>query len=154
MPVAPVETSLLEILSPIDGDWNNVLTYVASDPVDHWHMYDVAQASAGFSQELLNIDCTMGLWIHMTENTTLTIHGTPLVDINIQLYTGWNMVGYPVQNENNYTVAELKMETGANIVEGFNSSAEYKVSELPDSYVLQKGEAYWVYVPADIIWMP
>ena len=95
----------------------------------------------------------MGLWIRATVNTNLTVSGIQSVGVNIQMYAGWNLVSYPVQDDNNYTVADLKTDTGAEKVEGFNSSVAYQLSVLPDSYILKKGEAYWIFLPADIIWI-
>ncbi|MEW5937079.1 MAG: hypothetical protein AB1665_04575 [Candidatus Thermoplasmatota archaeon] len=71
----------------------------------------------------------------------------------INLYAGWNMGGYPVRNDSSYTVGNLKAATGATHVEGSSAAATYKTSVLPESYVLQRGEGYWLCVPADTIWI-
>ena len=37
----------------------------------------------------------MGVWVHMTTAGTLTVAGSIPTTTNIQLYQGWNLVGYP-----------------------------------------------------------
>ena len=149
-PLVQSNTSILTVLSSIDGQWDRALYYDATDASNHWKSYNVNYAG---TQTLYDIDHTMGFWLHMTNDTTLTVNGILPENVNVQLYAGWNMVGYPVQDDNNYTVADLKADTGADIIEGFNSSALYDISQLPDSYVLKKGEAYWVHLTSDAVWM-
>ncbi len=154
IPLVRPDTSIQTTLSTIDGDWNIIQYYDASNISDHWKIYDIAQAAAGLPQDTSNIDITMGFWLNATTNTILTVYGTPSINVRVQMHAGWNMVGYPVDDDSAYTIADMKADTGAMIVEGFNSSAEYGLSELPDSYVLAKGEAYWVNVANDIMWVP
>ncbi|MCK4758219.1 MAG: Ig-like domain-containing protein, partial [Thermoplasmata archaeon] len=149
-PLVQTNTSILAVLSSIDGLWDLVQYYDATDASDHWKTYDINKPSV--LNDLWNIDHTMGFWLHVTDNTNLTVYGMPPENVSISLYAGWNMVGYPVQDDGNYTVADLKADTGATIVEGFDPAEEYDTKVLDDSYVLKKGEAYWVFVPADTTW--
>ena len=152
LPLVQANTSILTVLSSIEGQWDYVQYYDATDTSDHWKSYDINKPA--ILNDLWNIDHTMGFWLHVTNDTTLTVYGTPPVNASVQLYAGWNMVGYPAGDDSNYTVADLKADTGATSVEAYNSSAEYGTKVLDDSYVLKKGEAYWVNVPSDIIWTP
>ena len=69
----------------------------------------------------------------------------------VPLKTGWNLVGYPSLTP--LDIATALAGTGYDRpVEGYNSSAQYYISPLPDTYQMQTGEGYWVHVPADVIW--
>ncbi|MCK4267047.1 MAG: hypothetical protein KAX31_07175, partial [Thermoplasmata archaeon] len=70
----------------------------------------------------------------------------------IDLYAGWNLVGYPARDDLSYNVTQLMADTGATGVEGFNASAPYRIQVLPGDYVLQIGEGYWVQVASDTTW--
>lgn len=59
---------------------------------------------------------------------------------------------YPAKNDASYTVNQLKTATGATVVEGFAPTQTYRLVTLPNSNVMKKGRAYWVYVPADATW--
>ena len=51
-----------------------------------------------------------------------------------------------------YTVYDLKMDTGALRVEGYDPSPPYHLRVLGDAEVLLAGEGYWVRVEADVEW--
>ena len=127
-----------------------VLYYDATDAGDHWKSYATFKPSS--LNDLWDIDHTLGFWLRTTTDTNFTVYGLLPGNVDISLYAGWNMVGYPVQDDTNYTVGDLKFDTGADIVEGYNSSAPYEISVLSDSYVLKKGEAYWVHMTSDMVW--
>ena len=150
IPLIMPDTSILSVLSSISGDWDYVLYYNSTDASDHWKSYATFKPSS--LNDLWDIDHTMGFWLRATNNTILTVYGQLPGNVNISLYAGWNLIGYPVQDDSNYTVGDLKLDTGADIVEGYNSSAEYQISVLPDSYILKKGEAYWVHMTSDMVW--
>ena len=38
-------------------------------------------------------------------------------------------------------------------VEGYNVSHPYRISPLSDTYMMKPGEAYWIHVPADTVWV-
>jgi hypothetical protein len=97
----------------------------------------------------------MGFWINITNlgDGNLTVYGDYDVSTNITLLAGWNLVGYPGQTSKNISEAFAAIGgTRDRPVEGFNASNTYKISQLPDAYMMQPGEAYWVHVNADCIW--
>ncbi|MCK4266380.1 MAG: hypothetical protein KAX31_03805, partial [Thermoplasmata archaeon] len=106
--------------------------------------------------DLWEIHNTMGFWIHITAPTVFTVNGIQPASVSIPLVVGgMNMVGYPVPDGHPpYTIEMFKADYGViHKVEGFNGSHPYRISELPDSYVFQRGEGYLIYVVADINWL-
>ncbi|MEW5937014.1 MAG: hypothetical protein AB1665_04240, partial [Candidatus Thermoplasmatota archaeon] len=141
-------TNLEVVLVSIDGKYDRVMWYDASVP--KWRQYNTEWSP--ILNTLWHLNHKMGFWLHVKEDCTLIAFGEPQTTTSIQLYAGWNMVGYPARNDTWYTVGDLKNDTGATFVEGFNASAPYLTSVLPDTYVLKKGEGYWVYVSAATTW--
>lgn len=100
-----------------------------------------------------SIDRATAFWIDFEQDGLLRIVGSVAETTNIPLYAGWNLVGYPSINTD-YTVADLKMDTGATAVEASNySSSPYHLRKLVDSDTLIPGQGYWIFVPADTVWI-
>jgi agmatine deiminase len=136
-----------------DTTWDRVMWYDPRDSQDHWKQYYKVWPAA--MNQLTNIDFRMGLWVNITNpgsDGKLSVDGEDLSTTQIQLYVGWNMVGYPAKVDTTYTVGNMKSETGATIVEGFSAAATYKTSVLADATIMKKGMGYWVKVPADVTW--
>ncbi|MFH0816126.1 MAG: hypothetical protein V1934_04860, partial [Methanobacteriota archaeon] len=149
-PLVPSDTSVPVVLGSISGQWDRVMWYNTTDVADHWKQYYTVWP-ASFN-DLQSIDCTMGFWLNALANTTLTVYGTLPTNMSLSLRTGWNMVGYPKTNDSTYTVANLKFDTGATTVEGFDALSEYRTRVLEDSYVLKRGQGYWIYTASDSNW--
>ncbi|MCK4443580.1 MAG: hypothetical protein KAW09_03485, partial [Thermoplasmata archaeon] len=98
------------------------------------------------------VDNTMAMWINVTMSSNFTVTGVVSHQTEIHLQAGWNLVGFP-SFSTTYTIADLKSETGATRVEGFDATnPPYFLKVLQDSDLLQAGEGYWVHVPADVVW--
>ncbi len=98
------------------------------------------------------MNCTMGLWVNVTEGSNLTIAGIVPAQTTIHLYKGWNLVSFPSFNDS-YTVADLKAETGVTRVEGYDSMPPHHLRVLGDGDVLLAGEAHWVRVEVNTVWV-
>ncbi|MDO9538290.1 MAG: Ig-like domain-containing protein, partial [Thermoplasmata archaeon] len=144
LPLIQTNTSVLSVLSSIDGQWDVVKYYDAITKT--WKSYRVG----AMTNTLFDLDRTMGFWLHATGNTTLIVYGQAPTDTNITLKAGWNLVGYPSMNGTR-TIADALFGTGYERVEGYDSASPY-IKVLNDSYIMQPGEGYWVYVPADTMW--
>ncbi len=149
VPYVQVDIATDEVLRDIDGKWDYILWYDALDSNDHW------KSNATYKPQQLNdlfvINRTMAFWINITEpNVNLTVRGIIPASTEIQLYTGWNLVGYPTQTTE--TVANALWGTGADKVEVFNASAPYNIKEVGATYIMKPGEGYWVHVVADSVW--
>jgi len=111
-----------------------------------WHM-----ESKGYRRGLSNMNHTMGIWVNVAEDSNLTVAGVVPAQTTIRLHGGWNLVGFPSFNAT-YTVADLKAETGATRVEGYDLTPPYFLRVLSDAEVLQAGYGYWVKVEAATVW--
>lgn len=127
--------------------WDKAWGYDSSVRGWKWHM-----RFKPYPGELEKLTFTLGFWMNVTEDSNLTVAGTVPLRTSIQLKAGWNLVGFPSFNIT-YTVGDLKVETGATRVEGFDaSSSPYFLREMQDSDPLLAGEGYWLFVPSDITW--
>ena len=118
---------------PSSGEWN-------------WYMKDKT-----YSGGLSDLNHTMGMWVNVTEASNLTVAGIVPAQTTIHLYEGWNLVSFPSLNSS-YTVADLKAETGATRVEGYDPAPPYFLRVLGDAEALQAGYGYWVKVQSDAEW--
>ena len=150
-PLVPADPSIPAVFGSIAGQWDRLMWYNGSDAADQWKQYYTSWP-AQFN-EITSINCRIGFWLHALAATTLTVYGELPSNTSISMVAGWNMVGFPANDDRVYTVAQLKADTGADIVEGFDASAEYMTRVLEDSYVLKRGEGYWVHVNADSQWV-
>ncbi len=142
-----------------DANWGNgdttweIITWYNPIEVDHWKTYDKAQAAAGITQDMPSVSNAMGMWVKLTTAGALLSVGDGYepTSTDITLSSGWNLVGYPAQDDSTYDVGDLKLATGASMVEGYGAGP-YDIVTLADNYVLQRGEAYWVYVAVGGTW--
>ena len=108
--------------------------------------------SKPYGASLLDVYVFTGIWIDVAEDSNFTVAGIVPDQTMIQLKAGWNLLGFPSFNTT-YAVGDLKAETGATRVEGYDpSSPPYFLRELQDSDILQAGEGYWIHVPLNVIW--
>ena len=105
-----------------------------------------------YSRGLSNFNQTMGLWVNVTGDCNLTVAGVVPAQTTIHLHQGWNLVSFPSFNTT-FTVADLKAETGATRVEGFDSAPPYFLRVLGDAEALQAGYGYWMSVQSEMDWV-
>ncbi len=119
---------------PVSADWR---TYMKSKP------YLV----------MWSINNSMGMWVNVTENCSLTITGLPPAQTAVHLHAGWNLVGSPSLSTS-FTVADLRATVPVERVEAFDATAPPNfLRVLQDSDVLLAGHAYWVKVNQDTVWV-
>ncbi|MFO8109254.1 MAG: right-handed parallel beta-helix repeat-containing protein [Thermoplasmata archaeon] len=145
--LAPTETSLTSILINIDGTYDRVMYYDAS--VDEWLTY-VPGRPEHFN-DLREWNHTIGVWIRMIGNDTLTLVGDPPSSTNITLYPEWNMVGLPSKTAGNHGLPGEMTKVGY-----FDASAEYNLAYDydPANFTFEPGQGYWVYNGANesVVW--
>ncbi len=148
LPLEQFDENLGWALQSIEGKWDVIQTY--DGLTDSW------SHNSSFKPDSLNdlksVNNSVGFWINITEpNVNLTVWGCVPTSTSINLYAGWNLVGYPSLTAK--TVSEALVGTGYDAVEGFNSTNSYRISPLVDSYMMQPGEGYWIHVPVDTVWV-
>jgi len=93
LPLSPDNTAVAEALRSISGDYDLAFAYNASRASDPWRVH--APAAPPYANSLTHVDETMGIWVHTTRASTLSVSGETPVSTAISLYAGWNLVGYP-----------------------------------------------------------
>lgn len=148
IPLIQSNESIEQVLQTVEYDaaWY----YDSFDQEWRWHM-----PFKGYRRGLWNVDHTMGLWVNYTAGSYVTVAGMVPAQTSIELHAGWNLVSFPSFNTS-YTVANLKADTGATRVEGFDDGTPpwppSRLRVLGSGEVLLAGIGYWVKVEAGITW--
>ena len=87
-------TSVQAILASLDGRYDLVQAYVASDSSDPWKTFD--PAAGPNANDLTALELGQGFFVHMKESATWTLSGKKVYGRRIQLYAGSNLVGWPL----------------------------------------------------------
>lgn len=145
VPLIQSDPAMNKVLQTVTYD--KIWTYDSLQQEWEWYM-----AFKPYSGGLSDPSQATGLWIEVTQASDLTIAGIVPSITAIPLMTGWNLVAFPSFNAS-YTVGDLKFETGATEVEGFDMLAlPYCLKKMMDGDALQAGYAYWVKVEVQTIW--
>ena len=145
IPLIQSEESIETVLQTVEYD--KAWYYDSSSQEWKWHM-----TFKDYRRGLWNVNHTIGLWVNVTSDCNLTVAGVVPTNANVQLRSGWNLVGFASFSVT-YTVGDLKAGVGATRVEGYGSmSTRYYLRVLENAEVLQTGYAYWVRVEADVAW--
>ena len=96
----------------------------------------------------------MGIWVRVTgtEDVDLpfmgALHSGPVA---IELYKGWNLVGYPSLNG---TVSMVESFIGLpwDMVQFSDPTRPYNLRYMPVTMKMEPGRGYWVHVTADCTW--
>ncbi|MCK4455900.1 MAG: right-handed parallel beta-helix repeat-containing protein, partial [Thermoplasmata archaeon] len=145
IPLIQSDESVETVLQTVEYD--KAWFYDSSSREWNWFM-----KHKGYRRGLWNVNQTMGIWINVTQNSNLTVAGIVPAQTVIRLTAGWNLVSFPSFNTT-YTVADLKAETGATRVEGYDPAPPYHLRVLGDGEMLQAGYGYWVEAQADADWI-
>ncbi len=156
IPMVLNNNAITSVLSSIQGNYDIVWAYDASDTSDHWKSYD--PSAPPWSNELDSIDEKMGFWIKMICTDTLIVDGTIPMSTEIQLKIGWNSIGYPSLTQRTVTDALSSIDYTAvwsynasdtsDHWKSYNPSAPSWVNDL--DYIVH-GYGYWVKMNADDI---
>ncbi len=141
--------SLTDLLHPITGSYDHVMYYDTS--LGEWLSY-----LPGRADRFNTLDTwtrSMGIWIRAVEDVELQIIGAMPWRVDITLYPGWNMVGYPSSTSNNVMETLPPEVTKIGI---FNRTLPYNVEYLYDlsTVTLSPRKGYWLYNSADevVVW--
>ena len=143
-------TNILEVLKSIEGKWEVVKWYNVNDPADPWKTHKVGWTN----NDLHHLNHTMGFWLRATEPCTLFAMGIPQAATNITLYTGWNMVGYPTDNNAvNISTALSGISAYRDMpVEGYFADFQMLIGPYEEDYIMLPGQGYWIHVNATCTW--
>ncbi len=126
----------------ISGSYDRLMYYNASE--DQWKTY--VPGRADHFNTLTDMEYTMGFWIMMNQEETLTVEGVALPEREIILNPGWNMVSYPCSTAgNNDLPAEVTRIGYFDAAEEYNVAYDYE----PQDFIFELGNGYWIYNGAD-----
>jgi|GEM_PF-2920194 len=150
VPLVQADTDILAVLDDNGGDtvWDYALWYDPLDTTDTWKSHGTFRPAP--LNDLNDVDHRMGVILNISDvgsDGLLAVSGQVPGQVTIPLYTGKNLVGYPVEDET-FTVADVKAQTGHLVTEVMNRTEV----PYPDGYVLKKGEGYWFEASANCSW--
>jgi hypothetical protein len=148
------DTNLGSVLQPIKGEYKSVQWYDARDNADHWKQNHLAKPP--HLNDLNHLNHTMGLWIDINEpgGINFVFNGTePISNQFIQLYKGWNLVGYPSLTNHNRTAGLNTLDFGIDVdaIQWFDSSTKtWHFMGENDSFEIGRG--YWIHAKSNCVW--
>jgi parallel beta-helix repeat protein len=142
------------VLASIKKSYTAIQWYNTTDFSDPWkHNCSLKPPNLN---DLNNIDHLMGFWINITYagGVLFEYSGTqPTSNQTIQLYKGWNMVGYPSLTSHNRTVGlnNLTFDTHVDCIQWYDAGTKtWHFMGPDDSFV--PGRGYWMYSKVDAEW--
>jgi hypothetical protein len=145
-----ISGSIDVILDDAVTDWDVAKWYDGTTQT--WKTYRKGATTNTFT----TINNQMGVWLHLTavggaKLTTAQSGLYPSTAVQITLTKGWNMVGYPSQTP---TPAGTALTgTGATIISVYSATTPYITDYTTlNSVTMSNGHAYWVFVPATVVW--
>jgi hypothetical protein len=147
------EQNLTKVLEMIDGYYDAVKWYDASDTEDPWKSYVVGKP---FGNDLFHLNETMGFWIHITKpgDTIFLYNGTePAVNQTIHLYSGWNMVGYPSETSYNRTDGLNNLTFGIEVdaIQWYDAATQIW-HDLGENDYFVPCRGYWIHATTECEW--
>ena len=154
LPLMPEDTSIASLLSPINGNYSIIWEYNASDTFDHWKKYD---PGVPFGNDLTNMEPGKGYWIMMTSDDTLPISGAVPESTDIDLRTGWNLIGFNSLNSKPIAEALSSINGNYSIVWAYNASDTTDHWKKYDPGVpfgndlinMEPGKGYWIMMTSE-----
>jgi len=156
LPLMPDDSNIKSVLSPISGNYSIVWAYNASNSADHWKKYDPATP---FGNDLITMEPGNGYWIMMTSDDTLNIGGTMPEPTDIELWGGWNLIGYNSLNPQTITDALSSINGNYSIIWAYNASDSTDHWKKYDPNApfgndlanMEPGKGYWIMMTTDDI---
>jgi hypothetical protein len=149
VPLVQTDESVFTVLSSIMGSWDRVYYYNSTYPVD-WVSNSIPRPDE--LDTFFFINHKIGFWVNITNpvGATLLVSGSWPAATAINLYTGWNLVGYPSATS---TLASATLPAQADWVSVFSATPTY-ITDYSDKtqVTMSYGNGYWVHVTSDCVW--
>jgi hypothetical protein len=148
IPLTQENTSRESALQTIEGNYSSIFGYHAgkSRPWLNWH-----RDKPNEFNDVIEINHEEGYYIDMINPDHLVILGKVPSNIQIQLKTGWNLVGYP--NLTNVTVDDaLSSISGLYTKVCFYNTTTDRDEVLGPNNLMHPGYGYWIHVTEDCVW--
>jgi hypothetical protein len=154
IPLIQLDTDLLDVLDSINGSYDAVQWYDASDTSDSWKHHHISKPLN--LNDLETVDNKMGIWIHITEPGGVLFQCSGIIPIenqSISLKTGWNLVGYPSLSNRTRTLSlnNLTFDLEVDAIWTYNASNQ-KWEQIGEFDYFERGKGYWVHAKTDCVW--
>jgi len=153
LPRIQVDTNLQTVLQSIEYQYDAVQWYNITD--DDWEHYHISKPS--FMNDLIVLNHTKGFWLHIIDpqGTILIVFGNEfIINQNISLYPGWNLVGFPSRKNKTRDIALGALNYGSDVdsIWTYNTSIQKWIglNETTDYFGIGKG--YWIHSRVTKIW--
>jgi hypothetical protein len=148
-----IQTLLTDLGTGGDGltTWTVAKWYNPQTPADPWKTY----RTGGTANDMPTFNNAMGVWLWITANggdqvLTLSSYAAVPASTVINLWTGWNLVGYPSMTNR---LASVTLPGVADHVGVYSAVSPYVTDYTNKALVtMSNGNAYWVHVTADTTW--
>jgi parallel beta-helix repeat protein len=153
-PFIQSNTSIISLFASIQGEYDAVQWYNATDAKDQWKHYHIGKSSQ--LNDLDYINHTMGFLIHITNpiGTLFRFGGIiPIQNQSIILHPGWNMVGYPSLTSYNITngLNNVNFTTEVDAIWTFDSFNR-KWEHLDEFDYFEPGKGYYIHSKIKTTW--
>ncbi len=148
--VQPVDTSIGSVLLSIAGKYDSVWRYF-SNPGWRWYLPNAPQVS-----NLTDVEPGIGYWILTTEACSLTIQGNE-PSAAIPLITGWNLVGYNLNEPKPIVNCMYSIEGKYDSVWEYDPILGWRwyfpnAPQASNLVSMRSGFSYWIDVIIDCSW--
>ncbi len=146
IPIVPENPSTESVLATLSYDM--VVFWDRSDSADHWKHYWKHKL---YGRDLTALEPGRGYWVNVTSDSYIEFIGTVPDNTSIELYRGWNMIGYA--SYVNRSVETAFQGLGVLRIEGPEPTASpYGLRKLDMTDMMIAGEAYWVRLDERSLW--
>jgi hypothetical protein len=145
VPLVQSDTLRDTVLQTIDGNYAALQGYHAgkSRPWLHWH-----RDKPNYFNDEIEVTHDKGYYIDMIVPDYLVTAGKVASQTDINLKSGWNLVGYPCLSGQNVSDALSSIDGKYNMVEYFDPIKDKEVRLGPNDLMIP-GLGYWIHATAD-----
>ncbi|MGQ9610183.1 MAG: cohesin domain-containing protein [bacterium] len=154
LPINIENTNIDAFLNKISGKYESIWSW---DMQNEWKKYIYNAPS--WLNDLSMIQPRKGYWIKMFSQATIDISGQELNNQSIQLYKGWNLVGFSSLRQMQVNSALLSITGYYNSIWGYDPYiSDWKKliigapNQINNLSILKPGEGYWIDAKDNIIW--
>ena len=153
VPSVQGNTDILTVLDDAGGDttWERASHYNPLIADNLWQSYSIFKPPT--LNELNDVNNKLGIWVDITDvgsDGLLTVSGSPPSMTAINLYAGWNLVGYPCLE------SQMAMNSLAGVpydaLECHDGGAPYLLRTMLNTEMMVPGIGYWIKVTSDCVW--
>jgi hypothetical protein len=147
VPLIQSNTSRESVLTTLDTNYATIQGYHAgkSRPWLNWH-----RNKPNYFNDVIEIDLKEGYYVDMITPDYLVTVGKVASATDINLKSGWNLIGYTSLTEQTRNDALSSIAGKYNMVERYDTSIDKEVRLNPDD-LMQPGLGYWIHATQDCV---